>query len=94
MNGSNLIEENRQRCFDGRRLRRFERTQHPLSDTRHHRLQGDDEVAQKAEGSPSPSSSDSQATRNSGSRRPRPATHSLTKVVFPKPAGAETRISL
>src|SRR5207237_5558802 len=43
----------------------------------------------KRVGSFSPSSSDNQAT----GRGP-PASHSLTSVVFPKPAGAEMRVSL
>jgi hypothetical protein len=43
----------------------------------------------KRVGSLSPSSSDSQATRTFGSVRSQPATHSLTSVVLPKPAGAE-----
>src|SRR5207253_5801985 len=43
----------------------------------------------KRVGSLSPSSSDSQATCRS-----QPATHSLRSVVLPKPAGAESRVSL
>ena len=53
------------------------------------RLQRRDQVSQKACGSLSPSSSDSQATGRS-----QPAIHSLTSVVLPKPAGAEMRVSL
>src|SRR5713226_4640488 len=43
----------------------------------------------KSVGSLSPLSSDSQATCRS-----QPATHALTSVVFPKPAGAAMRVSL
>src|SRR5712691_10294376 len=43
----------------------------------------------KSVGSFSPASSDSQATCRS-----HPATHALTSVVFPKPAGAAMRVSL
>src|SRR5690348_14948193 len=43
----------------------------------------------KSDGSLSPLSSDSQATCRS-----QPATHALTSVVFPKPAGAAMRVSL
>src|SRR6266516_2565785 len=43
----------------------------------------------KSLGSFSPASSDSQATCRS-----HPATHALTSVVFPKPAGAAMRVSL
>ena len=43
----------------------------------------------KRAGSLSPASSDSQATGRS-----QPATHSLTSVVLPKPAGAEMRVSV
>ncbi|MCD4753524.1 MAG: hypothetical protein K8R40_10670 [Anaerolineaceae bacterium] len=43
----------------------------------------------KQDGALSPLSNDSQATS-----LPQPAIHSLTSVVFPKPAGAEMRVSL
>ena len=45
-------------------------------------------------GSLSPSSSGSYPTRAFGSSRPQPATHPLSSVVLPKPAGAEIRVSL
>jgi hypothetical protein len=45
--------------------------------------------ARKRAGSLSPSSSESQAAG-----RPQPATHALARLVFPKPAGAEIRVSL
>ena len=88
--GGDFVEQGRQNRFGGRRLRGLERSQRTPSPifaaivckaaTRYVR---------KRVGSLSPSSSDSQAAG-----RPHPATHSLTSVVLPKPAGAEIRVSL
>ena len=64
-------------------------TEDALAEVRHDRLQGTDQYARKRPGSPSPSSNDSQAMGRSDA-----TAHSLTRVVLPKPAGAETRVSL
>ncbi|MEJ2302702.1 MAG: hypothetical protein P8Y14_14360 [Anaerolineales bacterium] len=50
--------------------------------------------ARKRAGSLSPSSSESQAMAVNGTALLNTWTHSLTRVVLPKPAGAEIRISL
>ena len=88
--GGDFIEQGCQNRFDWRWLRGLEHSQHPCSNIR---LQSSAKPRRgKSEsdvGSLSPSSSDSQATG-----RPQPATHSLTSVVLPKPAGAEMSVSL
>ena len=83
------MSSNRHDRFVRRRLRGTQQTQQPAADARLDRLQGGDEVGQKALGALSPSSSDSQAT---GRRQPR--VHPLTSVLFPEPAEAETSVSL
>jgi hypothetical protein len=77
-----LVDEGAHHRLDGRKLRRTQRGQDPLTDVP---LDGP-----KRAGSLSDSSRETQTTdRPPGARA---SNHSASKVVLPKPAGAETRV--
>ena len=88
--GGDFIEQGRQNRFGWRWLRGLEHTQHPFSNM-------SPQSSAKQRRGTSESVWGRYPLRPATARRSVarfPATHSLTSVVFPKPAGAEMRVSL
>ena len=85
-----LVEQGRQHRFDRWRLGRLEHAQHPFPNIRRNRPQGGDEVGQEARGIVVAFVQGQPGGRPVGNL----AIHSLTSVLFPKPAEAETSVSL
>ncbi len=88
--GGDFIEQGCQNRFDGRRLRGLEHSQYPFSNIRR-------QSSAKPRRGKSESVWGRYPLRPVTARQPvvsQPATHSLTSVVLPKPAGAEIRVSL
>jgi hypothetical protein len=86
-----LVEKRACQRPDRRRSRRTERGENPLPESVFDRPERGHQVERKRAGSLFPSSSDTQATERSDERS---ATHSPSRVILPKPAGAVIRVSL